>query len=238
MISDLSSMIKNISKPLVDFVFPRICLISDERLTDENTNDFIQDKILKDLETIKEDELPLQRAKINADFFYTKYAFKKDNEIQILTHYLKYKNFTKIGIFLGEIIGKDLIRKYENKLKEFEYVMPVPLYGSKFRERGYNQSTFIAQGIHNVTKIPILEENIIRVKNTKSQTGLTYKQRIENVKDAFAINKKNRHQLKGNGILIVDDVMTTGSTIKEIIRTIKQHSNIKVGAVTVSLAKD
>lgn len=238
MISDLSSLIKNITKPVVDFVFPRICLISDERLSDENTNDFIQDGILKNLETIKEDELPFQRAKINADFFYTKYAFKKDNEIQILTHYLKYKNFTKIGIFLGEIIGKDLIRKYETRLKEFDCVMPVPLYGSKFRERGYNQSTFIAQGIHNVTKIPILDENIIRVKNTKSQTGLTYKQRIENVKDAFAINKKNNNQLKSNGILIVDDVMTTGSTIKEIIRTIKQHTSIKVGATTVSLAKD
>ena len=222
---------------VVDFLYPKICIISDERIPDDNSNDFVLDNVLQSLELIKDDEFSFIRSKINADFFYSRYAFRHDNGIQALIHYLKYRGFTKIGTFLGNIIGNELKNLYFDKLKDYQYLIPVPLYSGKHRERGYNQSLYICNGISEVIPLKILNDNILRVKNTKSQTGLTIEQRIANVQDAFALNPKLNISEFNSGILVVDDVLTTGSTIKEVIRMLKQDTSVSVGAVTIGLAK-
>ncbi len=222
---------------VVDFLYPKICIISDERITDDNSNDFVLDKVLQSLELIKDDEFSFIRSKINADFFYSRFAFRHDNGIQSLIHYLKYRGFSKIGAFLGKIIGTELKHHYSEKLKEYKFILPVPLYSGKQRERGYNQSLLICNGIANTFPLKILSENILRVKNTKSQTGLSFEQRIANVRDAFDLNPKLKTSELKSGILVVDDVITTGSTIKEVIRMLKQDTSVSVGAVTVGLAK-
>jgi len=222
---------------VVDFLYPKICIISDERISDDNSNDFVLDKVLQSLEIIKDDEFSFIRSKINADFFYSRYAFRHDNGIQALIHYLKYRGFTKIGTFLGNIIGTELKLHYSDKLKEYQYMIPVPLHSGKLRERGFNQSMYICKGIVEVLPFDILNENIIRVKNTKSQTGLSFEERIANVRDAFDLNPKLRTSELKSGILVVDDVITTGSTIKEVIRMLKQETPVSVGAVTIGLAK-
>ncbi|MDD5361586.1 MAG: phosphoribosyltransferase family protein [Ignavibacteria bacterium] len=230
--------ISSFKDDFVDFVFPKICIISDERLPEGNSNNFIKDELLEKLELVKKDKLVLARAKINSDFFLSKYAFRTDNEIQTLIHYLKYKGFSKIGEFLGRIIGALLLDKYTEELSQFDLLMPVPLFVSKERERGYNQSYHICRGISDAAGLDILNDKVLRIKNTKSQTGLTYDRRIENVKNAFIINDKCKTIVDGKGILVVDDVITTGSTIKEVIRILKETTYSKVGAVTVSMAED
>ncbi len=230
------SFLKKIAGSILDFAYPKICIISDCRLDSGNSNDFVSDAVLAKLETIKEEEFSFIRTKINSDFFYSRYAFRHDNEIQTLVHYLKYKKFTKIGHFLGKIAGEQLADKYSDKLKEYKYLLPVPLFGGKLRERGYNQSLYICNGIAEITGHEIINETMIRVKNTKSQTGLSYQERITNVQDAFELNSKSGRTIDG-GILVVDDVLTTGSTVKEVIRLLKQSTSVNVGAVTVGLAK-
>ena len=222
---------------VVDFLYPKICIVSDLRIPEENSNDFVIDSILQSFEIINEDEFSFMRSKINADFFYSKYAFRHESGIQSLIHYLKYRGFTKIGTFLGNIIGTELKLHYSDKLKEYNYLLPVPLHSGKLRERGFNQSMYICKGIVEVLPFDILNENIIRVKNTKSQTGLSFEERIANVRDAFDLNPKLRTSELKSGILVVDDVITTGSTIKEVIRMLKQETPVSVGAVTIGLAK-
>lgn len=222
---------------VVDFLYPKICIVSDLRIPEENSNDFVIDRILQSFELINEDEFSFMRSKINADFFFSKYAFRHESGIQSLIHYLKYRGFTKIGTFLGNIIGTELKLHYSEKLKEYNYILPVPLHSGKLRERGFNQSMYISKGIVEVLPFEILNENIIRVKNTKSQTGLTLEERIANVRDAFDLNPKLKTSELKSGILVVDDVITTGSTIKEVIRLLKQETSVPVGAVTIGLAK-
>ncbi len=222
---------------VVDFLYPKICIISDERISEDNSNDFVLDKVLQSLELIKDDEFSFIRSKINADFFYSRYAFRHDNGIQALIHDLKYRGFTKIGTFLGNIIGTELKLHYSDKLKEYQYMIPVPLHSGKLRERGFNQSLLICNGIADAIPLKILNENIVRVKNTKSQTGLSFEQRIANVQDAFALNPKLTISELKSGVLVVDDVLTTGSTIKEVIRLLKQETSVPVGAVTLGLVK-
>lgn len=222
---------------IVDFLYPKICIITDERIPSCNSNDFILDDVLKKCELVKDKEFSFIKTKINADFFFSRFAFRNDNEIQTLVHYLKYKKFTKIGNFLGRIIGSELKEHYSDKLKDYNYLLPVPLFGGKFRERGFNQSLFICEGIKEILPFDIISEKIIRVKNTKSQTGLSYSDRVLNVQDAFELNMNSSFNNIDKGILVVDDVLTTGSTVKEVIRLLKQSTSVYVGAVTSGLAK-
>jgi ComF family protein len=232
-----NSFVKTLFESIVDFAYPKICLISDERINSGNSNDFISDSILAKLELIKEEEFSFIRSKINADFFYSRFAFRHDNEMQTLIHYLKYKKFTKIGNFLGSIIGKQLANKYSEKLKDYKYLLPVPLFKGKQRERGYNQSLYICNGIVENFPLEILNDTVVRIKNTKSQTGLNYRERVANIQDAFELNTKFPKRLIDKGILVVDDVITTGSTAKEVIRLLKQSYSVNVGAITVGKAK-
>jgi ComF family protein len=197
----------------------------------------VNDDVFEKFELIKEEEFSFIRTKINADFFYSHYAFRHDNEIQTLIHYLKYKKFSKIGNFLGRVIGGQLAVDYSDKLKEYKYLLPVPLFRGKLRERGYNQSLHICKGIAEKFPLEIINETIIRIKNTKSQTGLSYKERVANVQDAFEMKRNKTNKIIDGGILVVDDVLTTGSTVKEVIRLLKQTTSVNVGAVTVGLAK-
>lgn len=221
----------------MDFLYPKICIVTDKRIPDDNSNDFIIDGVLEELETIPESEFSFIKSKINADFFYSRYAFRHDNGIQLLVHYLKYRGFTKIGTFLGKIIGDILVSRYSEKLKEYRYLLPVPLFPARYRERGYNQSAYISEGISEKTGLEVLSGNIIRSRNTRSQTGLTLEERILNMQDAFEINPEMKDGKINGGILVVDDVLTTGSTIKEVIRLLKQSTSAYVGAVTAGLAK-
>ncbi len=233
-ITDKSTAIFN---DVVDFLYPKICIITDKRIPDGNSNDFITDEVLDSFETIDESEFSFIRSKINADFFYSHYAFRHDNGIQFLVHYLKYKGFTKIGTYLGNVLGRKLFNNYNERLKDYGYLFPVPLFSARLRERGYNQSSYICEGISEITKLEILSGNIIRSKNTRSQTGLNMEERVLNMQDAFEINPQIENHDIDKGILVVDDILTTGSTIKEVIRLLKQSTTVNVGGITIGLAK-
>jgi ComF family protein len=228
---------RNLGASIIDFLYPKICIISGKRISPENSNSFIDDSLLLKLEAADSAEFREYKAALNAEFFFSKYIFRHDNEIQTLIHYLKYKGFTIIGEFLGEETGHEIIIKHKDSLKDFHYLLPVPLFASKLRERGYNQSYQICMGLNKMLNLELIEKKILRTKNTKSQTGLSYEERVKNVRDAFTLSEESIPLLMNKGIIIVDDVITTGSTLKEIVRTIKLSTNAKVGVVTLALAK-
>ncbi|MCE1165830.1 MAG: hypothetical protein LWX07_10560 [Bacteroidetes bacterium] len=232
------SSLTRLKTDIIDFVFPKICIVTDERLPDDNSNDFIADTVLSKIEKAADEDLTLIKAKINSDFYFSKYAFRHDNEVQTLIHYLKYKGFSKIGAYLGELIGESLVKKFPDKLSDFGFLVPVPLFDSKERERGFNQSMYICRGLSRTTGLEVRNDIIYRKRYTKSQTGLSTVERARNVRDAFGLKRNINADAVTKGIIVVDDVITTGSTTKEVIRTLKQVLNVKIGAVSVCIAKD
>jgi ComF family protein len=127
----------------------------------------------------------------------------------------------------------DAIRKL--KLAEPVLVVPVPLHASKRRQRRFNQAELIARAALKELSENNLEfatKVLIRVKPTVSQIGLTRPQRRENIRGAFQVVHPNR--VKGRSILLVDDVLTTGTTASECARVLRKAGAEQVWVATVA----
>jgi ComF family protein len=163
------------------------------------------------------------------------YHFEKEGTLQSVIHQLKYDGMTRLGVELGRKLGEKLLA--DPVRTTIDGVIPVPLHSTKQRERGYNQSEYIARGIREVTNIPVYASVLKRHKYTASQTQLTAVERKENVGDAFAIYKRARGNVEGKTYLIVDDVITTGATIEACAEQLKNSGALEVIAGSVALAE-
>jgi competence protein ComFC len=164
--------------------------------------------------------------------FISLYVFEKDKELQHIIHSIKYGSKYLTGKFLGSQLSNHLKKKIESW--KIDCIIPVPLHHLKKAERGYNQSLYIAKGLGKGLNIPVADRFIKRKKYTKSQTTMDLIERQENIEEAFKA-KKNLN-LEGKNILLVDDVITTGSTIKECGKILLKAGASKVYAVSVAIA--
>ncbi|MCJ0741482.1 ComF family protein [Pedobacter montanisoli] len=136
--------------------------------------------------------------------------FKKGSKVQNLMHALKYKAKTDVGIVLGNLLAQRLL--LGNLYKEIDIIIPVPLHEKKLKSRGYNQSEYIAKGLADTLGITVNSFCLYKTKATESQTRKTRYSRFENLEDVFLV--KNIEQLENKHVLLVDDVVTTGSTFE------------------------
>jgi ComF family protein len=164
----------------------------------------------------------ITRVKYATAFFY----FIKGSKYRHLIHKLKYAGRQDIGKELGKMLGSELKGSF---FDETEIIIPVPLHPTKQRMRGYNQSEMIAEGISEILGKPLLRNVLERSIFTQTQTRKSLEERRENVKEAFRV--KDPELLKGKHLLLVDDVITTGSTL-----TACADELLKVEGVTVSVA--
>jgi ComF family protein len=159
--------------------------------------------------------------------FYT-----RDSRIRKLVHQLKYKGIKEIGPELGRIYGNTL--KSSEFLEEIDLIIPVPLHPSKKRQRGFNQSDLIACGLSESTGIPVESGFLERITVTKTQTRKSRYDRWTNVQDIFRVTGQTR--LNNLHILLVDDVITTGSTIEACANELLKGENIKVSVVALAFS--
>ena len=125
-------------------------------------------------------------------------------------HHLPYANL------FGELMTASLRNYYGSALPDL--IIPVPLHKKRLQERGFNQSLEIAKQISRMTKIPLGRYQIIRHKATKPQAQCKAHERNHNIKNAFLTKKV----VKGEHIILLDDVITTGSTLLECYHTLKK----------------
>jgi len=153
-----------------------------------------------------------------------------NSEIQKVIHSLKYKDRAKLGAELGRNLGNYLPFSL---VKPLDLLLPVPLHPVKKRDRGYNQALWIAKGLSSVWGIPMKTNVLWRVRYTKSQTTLSVEERQTNMKEAIRITK----DLSGKNVGIVDDVLTTGSTIASCAKECKNKGAKTVVAITCCTPK-
>ena len=149
-----------------------------------------------------------------------------------MIHALKYRHRPGIGYYLGEQLGKIVVG--ESWISHINKIVPIPLHKGRQRERGYNQSEFIARGLSNLTGIPIHTKSVIRTRHTRSQTTLTPEKRLVNVRDVFLV--PNNQELNGCVFGLVDDVFTTGATLDSCSRVLLESGVSEVYALTIARA--
>lgn len=115
---------------------------------------------------------------------------------------------------LGRIAGKEYIDT--DLFDEVDYLVPVPLHPRRLRERGFNQAEYICKGLSEVLRIPMDTEHLVRVRNNPHQSRSQFDNREKNVKDLFLV--RFPEEWKNKHILLVDDVITSGSTMFECMK--------------------
>ncbi len=162
------------------------------------------------------------------------FYFLKKGKTQNLIHNLKYKGKKEVGIILGKMLGRTLLKSelYQN----IDLIIPIPLHIKKEIRRGFNQSDVFAQGLSEAMEIPWSKDVLERKFFTETQTQKSRIERFQNVIKAFHI--KQPEKIKNKHILLVDDVLTTGATLEAGAIKILEVENTKVSMATIAFAKN
>jgi len=222
---------------LIHLIFPSTCLICENELasSEKDICSFCDSNLNRSnyhlfSEATPMDKLFWGRADIKAT--YTHLIFDKNKGSQNVLFNLKYKNNPELGVHFGTRMAVEM--KQMTAFESVDSLIPVPLHYKKAFIRGYNQSEVIADGISEVLGIPVDTTSIIRTKHTETQTKKSRFQRWDNVDSIFDIKsnlKKYKH------VVLVDDVITTGSTMEALIQSIHQHHpKLEISVVTLAIA--
>lgn len=155
------------------------------------------------------------------------YFFAKSGKVQHLIHQLKYNGNKEAGVFLGQQLGESI--KDAPLFQGIDVIIPVPLHPKRERKRGYNQALVIAQGISEVTGLPVATKNLLRAVYNETQTRKSAEERYHNVQGIFEVRCAD--ELKGKHVLLVDDVLTTGATLESCA-----HQLEGIPGITISIA--
>ena len=150
---------------------------------------------------------------------HTQVGFYFDEELVDLIHGLKYQSKPAYARILAELLADKL------DLAGVEAIVAVPLYLTRFRDRGFNQAELIAESLAKVLNIPLIKQAVSRVKDTPSQTHLNARQRRSNLKNAFEVNADRFVDYKN--VALLDDVITTGATMQSLAQNIKKQTSVE-----------
>jgi competence protein ComFC len=235
---------------LLDFVYPQHCVICKKYLRREEKD--ICEVCWNSLVILTEPFCPycksfLEEGDTTCGFCKSAGEFSEDHKIllvrslgrfddyyQELIHRFKYGKKIPLGKRLGQRLGETI--NDDSIFLESDFLIPVPLHKSRYRERGFNQSDIVAEGISKITGLSVLKNVLKRKKNTKDQTNLSREQREENVRGAFVVSEPE--MINGKKIILVDDVITTGATLSECARMLKQAGAEKILGMTIAVVTD
>jgi len=161
------------------------------------------------------------------------FYFHKKGKIQQLIHELKYKNHQEIGTILGNWLGEDLLKS--ERFKNLDFIISVPLHAKKRKKRGYNQLTKFGESLSEILQIPFIENKLLKINATDTQTHKGRFERWKNVRDLFELNDisffENKH------ILLIDDVVTTGATLEACSNQLLKSKNTTISIAVMAYTK-
>jgi ComF family protein len=136
--------------------------------------------------------------------------------------------------YLTKIFVSWLQEIIKSRGKDYDKIIPVPLHFWRLLHRRYNQSLLLALDLSQALSIPVDSTSLKRVRHTKTQGHLSAQEREQNIKHAFCVPAKKIKNIQGKKILLIDDVYTTGSTLNECTKTLKEAGALSVDVVTVA----
>lgn len=224
----LSSSARFLFSPLIDFIYPPFCLLCETRLSDD------EDHVCSDCWNSLPELKPAFAATAELDlkapvYFKSSFAlFEYSQAAQTLVHEMKYRGASRLASRFGRSLAAAV--HSEGAMEKIDALVPVPLHSARLRERGYNQAHLIARQIANDLALPVISA-LKRIRATKQQAKYNREQRLKNVMGAFQPAKNI--DLRGKHIALVDDVLTTGSTLNECARRLHSMGAQSITALTI-----
>ena len=226
----------NLLADLLNLMYPPVCLACGNTL--QHTENHL---CLSCLYEIPKTNYHLEKDNPVEERFWAKapvfratsyFFFNKGSSFQKILHSLKYQGQKNVGLSLGRYAGADLMQSPD--FSHVDVIIPVPLHPDKLKERGYNQSECIAEGLSEAMTKPVDTKHLIRTKANVSQTNKSVYERYENTSGIFQLTDNTI--FSGKHVLIVDDVLTTGSTLEACAKALLSTENITVSIFTLALA--
>lgn len=221
-------------EPLISLLYPEVCPACGELLqSDESTICLSCQFLLPRTGYEKVSDNPVARMFWGRTHLHAASAcffFAKKGRVQHLIHELKYEGNQDAGLFLGKEMAKEI--EQSPLFQSIDLIVPVPLHPKKIRIRGYNQSEVLARGMLKHLPAVVSTQHLIRTTATETQTKKSREARWKNVKDIFALNQPD--ELAGKHVLLVDDVITTGSTIEACANVLMQVPNIRISVAAAA----
>lgn len=219
---------------LINLLFPKLCVGC--------TNVLVQQENILCIECLHDlpvTNLHASNSNVIKNVFYgtvvlehatALFYYPKKGTIRKLIHQLKYRNREEISDYLGKWLGTEL--KESELYKSVDVVVPVPLHKKRMKERGYNQVEKFGIAIAENLKAAYNDEVLLRTKNTTTQTVKDRITRWKNVQTIFEV--VDLKSLQGKHILLVDDVITTGATIKACVKELNRIKGIKLSLAVMA----
>lgn len=171
--------------------------------------------------------------RIPIEFAGALFYFHKKGIVQELIHKLKYKGHQEIGTAVGYWYAEEI--KNIKELKDVDFIIPVPLHRKRLKERGYNQVETFGKAVSEIAKIPYNDKVLIRTIYSKTQTKKNILGRSEMVKSIFSVTADESHHNKH--FLLIDDVITTGSTLEACGRELLKIPGARLSIVCMAMTQ-
>jgi ComF family protein len=218
------------------FFFPVLCLVCGKRLSRPGEILCLECEYnLPKTKFCDHPENPVDQSfwgRVQVEMATSLFRFEKGSPYQSLLHELKYRGNKGAGLYLGRMLGRELLH---TSFSECDILVPVPIHKKRLRKRGYNQSEVIASGTSEITGIPVVNNLLQRSTHHPSQTSMGRYERFLNVKGNFSI-VPGAPDVSGMKLILIDDVMTTGATLEACSLEILENYSCKVYIATVSVA--
>lgn len=158
--------------------------------------------------------------------------FTKDSLVQSLVHQIKYEGAKELAVYMGKMMGRTLAN--EARFGAIDLLLPLPLTQKREKQRGYNQSTLLAEGISSVLQVPVLSTALQRLSSQGTQTHKSREERWLLMQRQFVC--PTPQALAGRHVLLVDDVITTGATLDACAGILQAIPGVKTSIATLAIA--
>lgn len=154
------------------------------------------------------------------------------SELSRVIQALKFDGRRNLAKLLAPLLASTFLESWSPQ--EIDLIVPIPLHPKRRRERGYNQAALLGRSLARLVGLPFCDDALLRVRSTLPQVGLSDSERSQNVEQAFRC--AHPAAIKGKRVLLVDDVMTTGSTVASASEALLSGGALRVSVLTVARA--
>lgn len=220
-------------KHLIDILYPKTCLGCNGML--QTGEEVLCTKCRHDLPLTnhhlitENDAFKRLAGRVPLEKAMSLLLFEKQGIVQQIVHKLKYKGHQEVGTLLGYWYGEII----KNEFDDVDEIIPVPLHKKRLKERGYNQVTTFCDSLSDCLKIPVNDAVLVRKLYSKTQTKKSFFFRTDISKEIFDVNFSEKDFDKH--FLLIDDVMTSGTTLEQCAKALLKIPNAKISIVTMAL---